>query len=529
MKRSLKAGRDEADRHMAGTGMVKRAIATCAIAASMAFGSPLLDSTARAQAPPETSRPAESPRPAERAGAPGARKPTDSAKPAEAEKTEPAKYTVGGKQITIKDGEESREVYILARQTGLVPTVEVNGPATLEVRFYPAVLKDRFTEENPEYARTIQYSVGPAGSQLKITKHEGKTRLSGFTHPTEIQDPLVIGTPIAFTLKVGPGRQQFSVVSPNGLLEIVSATHIKVIAPPRPIAPPVPRVVAPPPLVEKPKPKAAEPAKEPLIELSGERLQLEGLGKDKGKGDIYFLDLMGHIPVRRGLSVLAGVSVTSYGQVLETLEARTSLRSISGNLVAGVDFTRAKHRLYAYGLIGFRTIMVDTQDRVDGRKESELPKSFEFGGALGYSFGHHFGLNLIGTNNPFNPIIASVHGQLPWGWVKGYKPYLAAHMLWLHAATIRESTGMIGAVDLKESEVGLRILAGLPLFRAGPVSLAAIAGTEMGISGTGVHGATGLFGGSVSAMFKNGLEISATGLSSIEGIPLVMFKMSYVR
>ena len=186
------------------------------------------------------------------------------------------------------------------------------------------------------------------------------------------------------------------------------------------------------------------------------------------------------------------------------------------------------HRLDAILMGGYAAMLVNVDPR-EGAGLKKTESAFEYGGRLIYGYGHHFGISLTGSNNPFIPFIGKVHGTIPWkwSWMKGYKPWLEADFLLMHPLTSTAAPGMAGAAELKEYGLHFRALAGVPLVRAGPVAFAPIAGGEMSASAGSVRG-TGLFGLAMISRFK-GVDLYLAGLSSLEGKPLVLLRLGYSR
>ncbi|MFH0737799.1 MAG: hypothetical protein V1827_04425 [Candidatus Micrarchaeota archaeon] len=498
--------------HGTGPGWMKRTFLACAAAATMALGTPLLgrDALSQPRDPPVVDQPE---RPAE-------------ARPATARKL----FTVKGEPTTIKDGSQVRDVYISAMN--LKPMLEVQGPARITLKVYPVVERSRFADGALESSLSIQCASGPAG-ETQITSHyAGKTGPSQIIHP-DVKSDMVIGTPIQFTADVGKGAQQFRLISPHGFLEVVS---VEPAAPPRPAARPraLPRFIAP---RERPKPmpapvKPKAPAHEgsPLFDAAFERFELHGFGPEKNKGDVYLAEAVGHIPLKKGMEILLGIYSGSAALTLDTPDAKATLRGVSADLGLGFAFTRKGHRMDAVIMGGYAAMLVDVEAK-EGPSLKKTEHAFEYGGQLRYRYGHHIGVSLMGSNNPFNPLIGKVHGVLPWGWVRGYKPWLEADLLWMHPLTSYEAPGKAGAAELRKNELHLRALAGVPLFginrKGGSFSLAALAGGEMGASTEGVSGG-GLFGLAMMARIR-GMDLYLAGLSSHEGAPVVMLRLGYSR
>lgn len=509
-----------------GFRKMKLGLATCALATTMAFGMPLMDARAQPGPPsPATARPGTPP---------AAKRPVATKPPAVtvAKKLYSVDYKDKSLKVnmttTLNYGGKERTVYMMASGKKK-PTIYLKGPAKLTIRVYPAVNKTDFNKA-PEYNRTIECEFGPVGGAKKSDTYTAKTRDSKIKH-SAIADTLTIGTPLQFTVEVGPGRQELTVLKPNGFLEVVG---VKLIAKPTKRVNHGKTIVINTDASPEKKPKT-KPKKEPrmLFSTNVEHLQLKKFrpkddSGEESPGDLTVADILGHIPLgKSGVSLLLGTHVTSYGVVLDTADANNSLRSLSTNFSLGIGFSRGRHYLTALAFGGYRH-MWGKVTLPDGRKNEKETKHGEGGGAFGYAYNPYFSMLVSGSNNPFNPLTVKLHGMLHKGWVKDHKPWLDVDLLWLRDAVALDESGLTGGMALSRDQVYIRALAGLPLVRFSIITLSIAAGGEMMISEDRDVRGTALFGAEASIDW-NGLNIGVTGLSSIDGAPLVLFNLSYRR
>ncbi len=537
--RSLRREAEKPMKKSARPGLFRRSVrklkhgfVACAAAAAMTFCMPLLDSNARAQPPnkPPTKK-IEKKEKARPPGTPAAEKPEKVAVPKPAS-TATAKqlYTVKGDRTTLTNGNKTETVYFLTKTTK--PIIKLNGPAKITLRLYPAVLRARFANGMREYARKIECSSGPAGGTQVTSHYVGKTRMSNIKHP-DVANTLVIGTPMQFTAEVGKGKQEFRVLSPHGFLGIVSITPIIKAAKrtkPRPRL----KLNTEGKLKVKKKTKKEPRRKEStlLFSSSGERFQfrpvkLANTPEDLYRsGDAYLLNVLGHIPLgKTAVSMLVGAYVTSYGFVLDMPASKTTFRSFSVDVSLGVGYRHGKHYVIALPFVGYRNIQgnISAKDPADSRTDKEKDNKFEAGGAAGYSYNPYFSVLVSGSSNPFHPLSARLHGELPWGWVKSRKPGLDVDFNWFRTVKSLEGGDMTGGGEISGNEFDIRAMADLPIYGIRGVALHALAG----LWASSEH-ATGIFGGKLSVALK-GVDIQLSGLSSIEGVPLVLFSVNYRR
>jgi hypothetical protein len=513
------AGKDAESR----PGPARKAFLNAALIGAFALSSPLLlGGVARAQAPNPEQGQVPSAQPS--ATAPEQAPP----QPTSAPTAQPVvqRYAAEGRAAQVADTAGAHNVYVVSSQRGFAPNVTVEGPCRITVRFYPAVLSERFPTPESEYSRQVDYTLGPRGGTAVTGSFSGMTRSSQFTS-AEIAGGLVVGSPIEHVFEVPSGRNILTVTSPNGLLEIIGVEQLPAV-PVAPVRPAQARAAQP--RAEAPA-EASEDSLRPAFTFEGSRTPLHGLGTSENRGDIYAAEALGHIRLNDSLSLIVGGMFTTYGLSMATPQAESSLRSYSGDIAGGLSFQSGGHYLYGLGFGGYRGIQTSLLSITDGRTLDQLSSGVEFGGAGGYEYRYNhsnvFGLRVQGSNNPFNPLSARVFGAIPYTWAEGVFPYIEADFLWLHALRPADSPGFVGLTSLDENAFHVRALAGLPIYRFGPVVPIAIAGGEFNISGGSVTSGTGIFGGGLRTFFTRGLDLEAFGAATLHGDPLVLLRLGY--
>jgi hypothetical protein len=75
----------------------------------------------------------------------------------------------------------------------------------------------------------------------------------------------------------------------------------------------------------------------------------------------------------------------------------------------------------------------------------------------------------------------------------------------------------------------MRALAGVPVWRLGPVVPVVFGGAEMNMAGGGITGKTGIAGGGLRMDFIHGLEIEANAGASFDGNVLTSLRLIVAR
>ena len=127
-------------------------------------------------------------------------------------------HRVIGTRAELTNGTPISNVYILSRQARQLPVVEVQGPARLSIRFYPALNRSRF-DESPEISRPITYTISEVDGETTNHVYPGVFRLPNppFTSPSIPESAgLVIASPATITIPLETNsRYRISVTSPT--------------------------------------------------------------------------------------------------------------------------------------------------------------------------------------------------------------------------------------------------------------------------------------------------------------------------
>jgi len=463
-----------------------------------------------------------------------------------------ANYNVQGNELTITAGDKSVKAYtkffIEGTQKISDAILEVEGPATFTVRFYPVVKRDKFSDGTPTYERDLEYSLGTGrneaaeGSERPTQTVKLQTRISPYTAEEDYVDTknFVIGTPVEITREVGEGMHRFSVLSPNGFLELVSVEPIVVEKPP---------VEAP--VKPEEKPKAPEPSSKPVqskpetpkaetdrpvVLFEAERTWLNAPGND---GDMNYWQSRANIWFDENWALVAGGMSSSYALNLETDVTQTLFRNFSFDGSLGLAYHNDGHYAYALANAGYRA-MISTTVLLSGTASSagmrEVDHQFEIGGQAGYRFRRNLALDASVVNNPFNPLKGRLYGMLPVGWAPGENnPWLEVSSLWLKTIKPIQSADHLGAAELEGDNLYMRALAGIPIWQFSTIVPSVIGGGEFfyPFSQGPDDGITGNFyaGGSLktrSALEGNNgsLEVEAGAVANTKGA-MIMLRLDH--
>ena len=435
-----------------------------------------------------------------------------------------ASYMVQGTRLQISNGKESPWVYAISRQADIIPTIKIKGPSVLKVNFYPAIERARF-DIDPEVQSTLKYSISKEGEAAEVKTHEVSVKKSGFTSDV-VDTKLAIASPVAKAIFIPKGQFIFEAQSPNGFLEVVSVEPVieKVEKP---------KIEIPKPKIKVVKRKRVIPVKKEeqahfnRFELSGERVWLHAIGPQENNGDMNQIHASVNIPIGQLFALNTGVALSSFGLAQESSLANTDLRSVDAMPMIGISLNKGKHTAFARGIAGYR-LMHRKIDSMQGKgSEVEQTHSYALGGQIGYSYGHAIQAMISGSNNPFNPLSAKIHGSLPWGWVKGAHPSIEADVLWLHSLSAYEEAGRAGGVHLNVKNVFAHATAGVPIWKIGPVIPSLLVSGDLNASEKGFHHADFLVGASLSVELKR-LMIEAGGaVSPLSKAPFFRLKVLY--
>ncbi len=485
-------------------GTFKRFLAGSFVAAAL-LSSPLLERTAMAQPVPE----------AQNQGQVAQRR--------------NVRYDVtGSSQVSLSSGTDQIQAYIVMTDAS-VPTVAFEGPAVVNLRFYPTVRPADVA--NGSLALSVRYSVdNGAPVEERFT-----TNSSSVTHPTLTQNGLAIGTPKDFSVTVsGEGRHSVSVGYPNGFV-VIQAVQAPEVAP---VQPP-PRPLTPPP-VQQPAQNtpghdaAPEAPPRPMdgvrsrasLEYSG--VWLKRLGNAGNGGMLHQLDALYRHPFGEHAALLVGPRLSLFDSGISPSGASTGVLMGDASAMLGVALYFGDVSLYAAGFGGLQVNHYGVT-AADGRSASDTGFNVAYGGRLGFDYRDIIGLSADMSNSPFNPGLAHLRISLPWTWARDARPTLDANLLWLHVMRPAGPDGLGGA-SLDESNLYLRALVQLPVWRLGPVVPWVLAGAEYdrSLNGAGpADQANALLGGALSVDIADSVRLQAgAGASVPNGAPFVLFSAS---
>jgi hypothetical protein len=490
----------------------KARIAASAVAALIAFGSPLLENRAFAQAP--------APAPTEVA----APAPVQDAKPAP-DACAPPSCEVKAEIAMMSDGKANPKVFTVVRPStesaGKLFTLEVDGPATVTLQFYPAVLTSRFKTNDTTVDKKIEYSVGPVGSDAVAQSFEGVTRQSEFKSP-DMAEGLSVGTPLTFTVKLPKGRNVIRHVSPNGFMEVVSV--VPVVEEQKPVAATQPAATQP------AKTLVAADTNQPgsvAIDIYGEHQWLRDFGDSKNSGMLTDASLL----FRRNWSnvgLYGGVLGTSYQMALDAPSALSTLRMTSVDGELGLSLHFGAHTIKAGGIAGLRMIDRSMTPKVAilSPFEGGMAYDFEFGGKASYDFNRMLGLIVRGSNNPFNPLTGQAYFIFPVGWAPdNANPELSFLFRWMHALQPGDDA-KVGGFNLNENNYLMHINTKIPVWKIGPFVPSVMADLELDKAPSKT---TALFYvGGLLGVRTNTFRIDAGAAANVaDGKPLILLRMGY--
>jgi hypothetical protein len=425
---------------------------------------------------------------------------------------------VKGDEIEIKDTNgESLQVFAVHKEKKLVPSLAVIGPGLLRLKFYPVMTLERFENIDSVIPISVGYSISKNGDKLEKTQ-QGNTRISNFRSRLVRHTTRTIGTPIELEIKVASGKHTVSVVSPSGLLEIADFRQIN--------NEPLKAEKSKSEIKRKPGPAPKkEESRFTLFALDAGSTFLHDIGPGKNSGDFNQLLATINIPLSNMFAFNTGVFLSSFGLIQNTKEARTDLRSLSANAVAGVVLSSGKHSAFAGTFGGYRLMRRQISSDIYKGEDTDLTHGYELGGHAGYSYGHAIEMMLSGSNNPFNPLSARVHGIIPYAWVKGAYPSVEADVHWLHTLKSIEEANRVGGVSLDRKNVFAHLSGKVPIWRFGPFIPSLLVAGDLNASEEGFHHADLQLG--LSALFElNRLMIEAGGaVSPITLTPYFRAKM----
>lgn len=516
-----------------GNGYIARTAQRCAVACATMLATPLVSGLANAQESAPAA--ADSGGHAFAPAAPdmGQARPTiPTSAPAGRE------YEVRGEMTELSDGVAARSAYIVIRGSPDPARIEVEGPATLNLLFYPVISKERFATPNDRVPRTVSYMLGPVGGPAAAHAAEGESGVSPYGNKDVDQSALVIGTAIPVAIAIPAGKQAVSFPDMMGFFEVVGVKRPEAQKPAEPA-----------PEAERPEAKEEEPERRhgygkiddslrPVLSVEFERLPLHAVGTagrleggHKGNiGSIYTWNGLVSRRITGNHSLVLGALFSNHRRLidLENLN-KTAVQGYFADLAAGVSYQDRGHYLYAVAYGGWRGIATQSAAYADGSRVETFGGGYDVGGMAGYEYSRFARLRVSGGNNPFNPLTVQAYGALPYTWAEGVFPYLQADFLTLHALAPVDGPGNAGRTRLSENAYHMRALAGVPVWRLGPVVPVVFGGAEMNMAGGGITGKTGIAGGGLRMDFIHGLEIEANAGASFDGNVLTSLRLIVAR
>ena len=479
--------------------------------AVLALSVPLLESTALAQGSEQQSLPQV---PKEAPANPG---PQPLASPVPT-------FQVSGSGVKLTEGKYTRRTFVVAKQANEFPVVELEGPSTLTIRFYPIIKAERFTATDTDVSWQIEYALSDGAGATTSQSFNGTTRRSNFTtSDVELDKAFVIGTPITLTIQVPKGYHRFSVLEPNGFLEVWNVEPIEEAPtpPPRHVIPMKP---AEPIKIAAPSP---EPAKRSDIKLEGGYLGLQDMGPDRNSGNIAETGLVFE---RKGptFGFKAGLMLNSIGMHLDMPHVGASLRVTSLDAMAGLSVQGGKHSLYAGPFAGPRFVALSVTPDATLEASAGIPvlHQLEAGGLIGYDYDNLAALSVRMSNNPLNPLTARASLSSPWGWVHDNPPELSLAFRMMHLVR-PEAAPLAGAFSVAGSDYLAQAGLKVPIMKLGPVVPSALMAIQESMSAAGTAPLQVYLGGILKARFGADSFLEVGAASTTGGKPLFLLRAAF--
>ncbi|MBU0532210.1 hypothetical protein KKB44_01825 [Candidatus Micrarchaeota archaeon] len=440
---------------------------------------------------------------------------------------EEAQHTVVGTQVQLTAGTSSVTAYAVVRQSDLFPVLEIEGPATFTVNYYPVVRRDRFTESTSEIPWSIDYSLNEVGTPQDITNYRATIRLSAFTTSEIDQATLVIGTPIELALSIPAGRYRFSVVYPNGFLEVVD---VEEEIPLVPIGPPpidIDVEVADETPQREPTSEEPEDARAPFVSLQFRRTTFTALGQDNNIVDINGVDIPFTPRLNDTLRLIVGPSMDWNNIALSNNEI--TIRSISVTLDGGLLITPGNHTILL-AISGGINILTP-QLRTDDEHSEYTAIEGEFTGRVGYDYNNMFGLMLQGGTNPLSVGSLNLYASVPYTWAEDAYPRLDVDARWLHL--MRSNTSEEGIdFSLDQNEFVFDTRLSVPVVYLGPILPRILAGFRWDSDfQNGVNADAGdiYLGATLSGTLANRVYLELGGTGSFNADYMLLLNVGILR
>lgn len=416
---------------------------------------------------------------------------------------EPGAYKViNGTTVTLGSVRERETAYLVYRPGDINPVLRVQGPAKIDILFYPIVSKPLFRGDTPGEQR-IAYSVDGTEAIHNATTKLSNLRALSF----KMSDALGIGTPIQLSFVVQEGSHTFSIIAPNGFFRITNVSAIAPVAE----QPKAPRSPASKPLEPASRPAHAQgpptsqprtykTAASPQLPFGGltlSRQVFRRLGERDASGEILEAGIFFHKRLSDRLKLLLGLDTSRYAISMQGTDAATSLSVYTIDTKAGILFSRGAHCWFVALSAGFRRSLAEIVPiEEDVITSSDPVINAGFGAEAGYGYSDKIRISVEGSNNSLEIGRIDMNGMLPFGWVRKRKPSLSVQARLMHALSELPSSEDRFAASLRELAILSRITGSVPLARAGPVVISALAGTN--ITAGSRNSATPFSGGTVS-------------------------------
>ncbi|MFH2101494.1 MAG: hypothetical protein ABII71_05410 [Candidatus Micrarchaeota archaeon] len=335
--------------------------------------------------------------------------------------------------FTLIDGEERTSTFIVNEHLPM-PEVEITGPATVELRFYPSFLLERFDDAG-EVEIGARVAVQRNGDAPETFTFGGISRRTDMeARDFEDADPMVdaegvrmmaISDHVGGTFDVGAGNHHVAIertILVDGEEEPING-FLQVVITFRPDAPPPtqtdeasglgPAPVQPQVQIPEPEPPALMSR---VVSLTGERRQFHRLGELTPSADMYYADVFGNpYRINGTLALVAGALFTAYGLPIGTGSSAGAIRSYSVNPAVGIEILSGRHRLDLVGFAGWRGMRLDSFSIQDHRSGDARGDTWEAGGLARYMYDPRVIISVMGSSNPINPLNANLEVNIPFG------------------------------------------------------------------------------------------------------------------
>jgi len=464
---------------------------------------------------------------------------------------------------TITEGEETHAVFIINDQFA-VPVVEVEGPAAVQLSFFPALLNTDFNEAGeagiPEVSVFVQrngdeperFSFGRTCTRSDMTAADSEDQE---VFPTSGEYAMSLANPLVVNVDAGEGTNTITIemVEEEDLLPF-GFLAISVI----PISEPAPEPVVGAEFVPEPEctddagcrenqqcsegscvareeeipeePAPVERRRTPIVSLLFDRTAIHRLGEEALDPDMYYSEITGNIWVNDEWAVVLGAMFTSFGMPIDFNDIETSIRSLSWNAIAGFEYASSGHRLQVLGFGGVRYIASDHFGVYDDPVSDNVELQGEFGGSVRWRYDPFFSVGITGSSNPFNPLSASIRGSIPrTNWTRDSYPSLGLDVMWLQSLATHEDGDGNEALQVAANDVLGRLTLRIPIYHI-PMGSASLLPVAIAMADMNFHDGfdwADFSAGGALELEAGRLRLEVAGLASVQtGRPLVLASMT---